>query len=179
MVAAARSGTVPFGEHLKVCPQCRELFAMMKDLPKKRLQRLEHADPEAVASFAAIPIVVESRRAAARLRGTVRFDSWQELPAANLRDVATAVERRVALEADGVVLELSAERRSGEWEFVGRVYIDGAPTREYVLKAGRRTVAPDRNGYFYFTSSRPPGMLQLLSPAATIAFEKLSWQAAE
>jgi hypothetical protein len=88
------------------------------------------------------------------------------------------LERRLELHAEGVTLKLVAERQSDGWDFVARVYRDGKATTEFIVQVGRRKLVPLSRGFYNWSSTRPPNIIRLLSPALRVDFERLSWSPA-
>ena len=135
------------------------------------------------SSHAAVGRVKEIARGGAAgetggtIRGELSFDSWQGMPAVALRDAGPGCERRLRLTAGRFELDIVAERGEEEWEFIARVYEKGRVLTGFALKAGRRKIVASSQGFFHWQCKRPPQRLVLQSPAMSIDFGAVSWQA--
>jgi len=177
LIRAAKTNRVPFASHLKDCDFCRALFEQFRaGLAGKAA--LEHTEPDAAARFAAIPLLQGRRQSAAKRTGAVVFDSWRDVPAAQLRDAGPGLERHLTFEAGDITLSLVMERQPDGCEFVARVYSGGELCSDFVLQVGRKKVATDFSGFFHWLSPRPPRTIRLVSASTQIDFEGISWQAA-
>lgn len=131
--------------------------------------------PEAVSRLAAIPMTARQIKPERRTAGRVHRDSWVDLPALALRDSGVGLERRLVFSAGHIRLELVAQRTRGGWEFVARVFENDTAVTEYVLRAGRQTLAPAADGYYFWRAEHAPRTIRLLSPQVQVDFEKVSW----
>jgi hypothetical protein len=123
----------------------------------------------------AIPLLFETGRARA-LPGKIVYDSWAHGPAVALRDVTDGHVRRVVLRAGKVSLEIVAERRQRDWQFVARVYSGGQVRHGFVLKVGARKLLPGSGGFYQWTSRAVPHSLSLFSYRKNLVFERVSWR---
>jgi len=174
MIMAAKTDTVPFAAHLNRCRVCHELFEYLS-LANDPGDLVDwEAAEELIDKCARIPLLVESRTSARHFAGSVDYDSWSQLPAAQLRDAAQGLERRLSMSAAGVTLEVVAERRPRGWDFVARAYRQGnVVSSEFVLHVGREELLSGSVGCFTWSSLRPPMKLQLCSPDERIEFKGL------
>jgi hypothetical protein len=176
LLRAIVSGSIPFKSHLARCESCRTLFELLS------LHHTKAADPfispppvGALYRQMAISRLAASRNPERSATGSVIFDSWQDLPAAQTRNVAPGLERRLRLQSEHYLLELVGDRQLREWDFVARVYDRAQVTRQFILQVGRRKLYPEVQDCFYWSSARPPGRIQLLSPSLRIDFGNIKW----
>jgi hypothetical protein len=176
MLRAIKTGSVPFDAHLKECPSCSEMFEFLSSIGIANRLPLEQASEDLVSRFSLIPLLVGTQKPARSISGSLRFDSWQHLPAFAARDGAKGMERRMRLKAGRITLELVAEHRPEGWEFTARVYDKREITSGFVLKTGRRKIPAGLQNCFFWSSEKPPRRIQLLSPKVLIDFGPLSWK---
>jgi hypothetical protein len=175
MFKAIRSGTVPFASHLEQCDHCRILFKLLSHHNLPYSAELEKPDQAAIRQWGQIPRLAQSRRPVRAIRGRVVLDSWAHLPAMQIRQAPPDVERHVSFAAGQYTLELVADRSTEGWEFVARVYDRDKVTSEFFLQVGRTKLSPESHDCYFWTASKPPRSLKLLSPSLKIDFGKLSW----
>ncbi len=175
MLDAIESGQVPFRDHLKKCPACRKLFELLQRYAQPGRAPMVGSAPETVSRLAAIPMAAGRMRPDGQTAGHLHQDSWTDLPAVALRDSGVGLERRMVLCAGRIRLELLAHRTRSGWEFVARVFDGDQPVTEYALRAGRVTLAPAPDAYYYWRAEHPPKTLRLISSSVRIDFDRLSW----
>ena len=146
--------------------------------PTKKAAPTGFAKPSdaALERYCNIPLLFDESSDARTVKGRTTYDSWADGPASALRDSADGHIRRLKLEAGDLVLEIVAERRDNEWEFVARLYDGKNVTNSHVLKVGGRRFLPKAGGFFVWSSRVVPKILRLESFDTNISFEKLSWQ---
>jgi len=175
MVQAIRSGTVPFRSHLKQCQACTQVFELLSKTVTKSAAEPANPSMQSIYRHMAVPRMIESRHPARSMDGAIVFDSWSQLPVVQTRDSGYGVERRLRFKADRFTLEFVAEHQQGRWQFVARVYDGDTVTPDFILQAGRRKLVPEGHRCFFWSSTRPPKKIQLLSPSLKIVLDGLSW----
>ncbi len=187
MMAAVKTGNVPFASHLEKCEPCRQLFELLSHLTgvESELTEPQSSDCavpveyepslESVYRHRAIARLVESRHPARTIGGLVVYDSWANLPAVQVRDALLEGERRMRLKAGRFTLELIGDRQLEQWEFVARVYDRTKVTPEFILQVGRKKLYARSQNCFFWSAKRPPRKVQLLSPSTRIDFGTLKW----
>ena len=175
MMKAIKTGHISFQAHMDVCPTCREQFDMLSRFPVSDRPPTSRPSTEAIERYTAIPLLYHETGTVRQMRGRLIFDSWAERPLAQLRDAGPGLTRRICLEANGIRLEVVAERGRDRWEFVARVYDKNQVSSEYVLRVGRQRMLPKSLGFFHWSSKRAPAVVHLFSRTADIEFKGLSW----
>jgi hypothetical protein len=175
MMKAIKTGKVSFQEHLDECESCRREFELLSRYLVASNPPITRPDAGAMEGLAAIPLVYESASRRRLVKGAITFDSWSQRPVTQLRDAGVGLTRRVCLEANGVTLEIVAEREQAEWEFTARIYQKNRVSSEYVLRIGRQKLLPKSQGFYHWSSKRAPGKIRLLSSSVEVRFEGLSW----
>ena len=178
MLKAIESGVVPFESHLTNCKSCRQMYELLSTFGQAGCPSLIHSSSEGLGRHAAIGRRAEIDRPERSIVGCLVSDSWTQLAPAQVRDATVGLERRLCLRADNITLELVAERLDEKWQFVARVYKEEEATSEFVLKVGTRKLVSQAEGFFHWSSSKPPQTLRLLSESLQINFEKVSWLSA-
>ena len=167
---AVARGVKPFAGHLNECPACSSLYEALRHFRGVGGEAMEQPSERLLEKLSAIPQLVGSRPARVKVRGRVVYDSWHDLPVAQVRDAGTVRERRLRLAHGAISLEIVAERQTEGWEFTARVYDGENITCKYILKVGRERLAPETHDCYYFKRPTLPKILTLLSPDLQIAF---------
>ena len=175
MLEAVASGKISFATHLLHCKVCREQFAMLCQLSEAKEFKLSPAPEAGLYRHASIARIAMTRNPSRREAGTLAFDSWTERPTAALRDKGSSLERRLRFKAGQFVVEIVMERMSDVWECVARVYIGGKPTRNAILRVGRKKLFVTANDCFLWESNKPPKTMSLLTSEAEIDLGILEW----
>ena len=144
--------------------------------PATSLSGIASPPDEAVDRYAAIPLLFESLPDQEPMIGRVAYDSQAHGHTVGLRDVTDGYVRRLRLTAGRIVMDLVAERRENQWEFVARVYSGSEVTHDFVLKIGGRKLLAGSGGFFHWSSRSVPRKLRLLSYDTTVLFEGMSWR---
>ncbi|MFQ5608322.1 MAG: hypothetical protein ACE5GA_10275, partial [Candidatus Zixiibacteriota bacterium] len=107
--------------------------------------------------------------------GDISFDSWVMPSPVGVRSAGELGERRLRLEAEGLKLDLRAEKGAGGWDFVGRISGPLAERELFVALIGARRISPADAGFYQWSSSRGPRTISLRSEHSHITFTGLSW----
>lgn len=113
------------------------------------------------------------------LLGAISFDSWVMPLPVGVRGSAGLDERRLRLEAEGIRLDLRAEKSGSGWDFVGRLSGPLAENEEFVAHIGSRKIARGSGEFYQWSSPRGPRRVTLRSPNTIITFPDLSWSRPE
>lgn len=174
LIAAATSEPGRLGKHLQECAECREFFALVRRFPLAGSVDFVAPSEDAISRWINTPLLAPPEGVRAKVAGRVVFDSWRERPAA-VRDIPEGLVRRLRLAALNLALEIVGERRHHAWQFVARVYRDRRVVTDFALKAGRQRLLAGEDGFFTWSSARPPRTVELLSPNEQVHFESVSW----
>jgi hypothetical protein len=122
----------------------------------------------------------ESRSAARELLGriaaTLTFDSWATAPG-GIRSVASTMEeRRLRFEANGIILDIRAERRGDSWDFVAGILQGIAGDSKISLTVGASTIKPGETGALQWSSKRLPARLTLHIDDASVDLPEIHWK---
>lgn len=178
MLEAIAADKVPFRSHLQRCQDCSILFQLLSEFELAGAEPMVPSDQTAVAQLVSIAKRQKSTTGLRMALGRLTADSWNNIPALQLRNVASGVERRLRFQAGRIALEIVAERNREGWEFTARAYNRNRVTTAFVIKAGHRKFIADSSGFYYWSSERPPSTIQLLSDTQTVDFKDISWLAA-
>ncbi len=162
-------------DHLLNCGDCNMLFQILKNHTKQDSPAIIKPDEDSLIRFSAIPLISQAREGLKRIKGALVFDSWEHIPANQLRDISPGFTRRFCMAANKIKLEIIAERQQYEWEFMGRVYDSENVSMEWVLRAGGKLLYPKLMGFYQWNSRKRPHRLELINNNQNIKFEKLSW----
>jgi hypothetical protein len=151
-----------------------KLLNPMKNRPTKKLLTDKSISPQALDRISAIPLLFGKESGIEKI-GKVHYDSWSQGQAVVLRDVTGHCVRHVVLKAGRVRVEIIAERRQTDWEFIARIYHKEQILNDSVLKAGNRKLLPSSGGFYRWTSKFVPHAIRVFSYDRNLSFEKLSW----
>ena len=141
---------------------------------RDRLWQGRPLSPQAIERIGSIPLMFKDSDLLQRT-GSLIYDSWADKESLALRDITAHCVRHIILKAEKISLEIVAERRRRDWEFVARVYMGQKAVHDFVLKAGNRKLLPATGGFFRWTSKYVPRTVRLVSYRYNLAFEKLAW----
>ncbi len=166
--------------HKTIAPEddSRDLNALselLTDYAKDRTPQINQPHESVLKRFSAIPLLHHIPKNLHHRTGSIDFDSWRQIPAVQLRDIAPGFIRRICLKAKSIKLEIVAERQQSDWEFTARVYDDGEISMEWVLAAGKTKMMPKSLGFYQWDSKSTPCRIRLLNQNEQINFEKIKW----
>ena len=122
-----------------------------------------------------IPLLFNSRTPLKSISVVVAEDSWATGERVGLRDIVDGHLRHIAFAGGTFRFELVAERRSRQWEFVGRVYRHGRIVNDMVLILGRRRLLPGVGGFFHWSSTHVTRRLSFMSSKQRLTLESIVW----
>lgn len=172
---AAKEGMAPFQDHLSGCEQCQAELSLLRRF--RVAGKLELPEPpqgwvaKAIELASAKPSLAQATK---RLIGALTFDSWSLPAPAGVRGLAPLTQRRIRLEADGVALEIRAEKKAQQWNFVAQTIC--SDTKNCSLLASSTHLQADEDGFFQWSSKTPPRSLILTVGEMVIEIPELSWK---
>lgn len=175
LLRAVTDGTSQFQDHLSDCEQCRSELALLRAF--RVAGKLELPDPPegwVVKAIELASVKQSLAQATKRLIATLTFDSWSLPAPAGVRGLAPLTQRRIRLEADGVTLEIRAEKKSGQWTFVAQA--NCSDTKSCSLLASTTHLQADQDGFFQWSSKTPPRSLILTAGPMVIEIPELTWK---
>jgi len=142
---------------------------------RKTARPLEAPSSEALQRYALIPLYFHKEKEVTVIKGKIAYDSWAQSTPVALRDTTDGYLRRLHLKARNLSLEIVAERRQNQWEFVARLYSGDKVIQDFVLQIGRLKILPLSGGFYQWTTRKVPATVKLLSYDKNIVFDRLSW----
>jgi len=130
---------------------------------------------EATSRCSAIPLLRRGGPRRGQRDGRVTFDSWAKGAPIAMRDVTDGHIRCLHLAAGALTVEMVAERRQLQWEFVARVYSAKKVLHDCVLRVGNRRLLARTGGFFHWISGSVPHQISLLTFESETSFGRLSW----
>jgi hypothetical protein len=85
-------------------------------------------------------------------------------------------DRRLRFESAGISLDLRAERQKKGWFFMARATGKNIDKSMAILNVDRKTLIADRNGFYEWSSNRPPKNLSLVSEKFSIQIPEIVWK---
>ncbi len=142
---------------------------------RKTVQPLKVPSCEALQRYALIPLYFRKEKEVTVIKGKIAYDSWSQGTPVALRDTTDGYIRRLHLKTRNLSLEIVAERRQNQWEFVARLYSGDKVIQNFVLQIGRFKILPLSGGFYQWTTKKVPATVRLLSYDKNIVFDRLSW----
>lgn len=159
--------------HLKDCPECRQELELLKAFPVAGQLPLPDAPTGWIEKAAALGKRTGVLGTLKTLVAELTFDSWKIPQPVGVRGESLLDQRRLRFEAENINIDIRAEHTDEGWVFIGQV--SGAEMGEADLKVGKKTVHPDRHGFYQWSSKTPPGALSLRAGENSIKLPKIKW----
>lgn len=110
------------------------------------------------------------------LLGKMVFDSWATPDPIGVRGAGEGEHRRLSFAAGEAALDVRAEKREGKWHLMAQVTGADEKAEPPLLRVDTKTVSADTEGFYQWSSSRPPHELSLHFNTYKVQFPKLSWK---
>ncbi len=149
-------------------------LAQLERAPKELLTKAH-----ALARVAASEKIEQISSGIKELLGAISFDSWVMPLPVGVRGSAGLDERRLRLEAEGIMLDLRAEKSVSGWDFVGRLSGPLAENEEFIANVGSKKIVRGSGEFYQWSSARGPRRVTLQSHNTLITFPELSWSKPE
>jgi hypothetical protein len=178
LLDAARSNGHDFDDHLRTCEQCKELFELFRAYQVAGNLPLAEA-PEAWI-LKAVDLARQSRALAGikNLLARLSFDSWAMPVSVGVRGGEAQQERRLRFEVDDLLLDLRAEKRKQGWDFIAQLTGSRVTEGEFRLLVSNQELRVNDEGFYQWSSKRPPRQIRLRSDNYVVAIPDISWKAA-
>lgn len=162
-------------DHLAVCEECREAVHLLQVFDSTGRLPLTDA-PEAWVKRA-ITIAGEAGLTGKIKRLTARlvFDSWTLPQPSGVRGIYAADHRRLRFEANGLSVDIRAERQKRGWECVAHVSGKIAAKTPLLLHLGKKQLPPDSGGLYQWSVKTPPTKLTFSFDDTVIELSGLTW----
>jgi hypothetical protein len=175
LLRAARTGEVPIRQHLAACESCRGVYSLLLLDEHLGLLDVSLPFPRELSKHANLPLLSSDWIPRRTDTGKTVHDSWTGLPVTVTRDSAMGLERSLRFASGPITLELVADRTPEGWRLAARCYRSEVPSGEFILKIGRRRMAPGLHDCYSWSALLPPRKIQLLSPSLRLVFDTDSW----
>lgn len=176
LIAAATQKTGAQDQHLATCDECRALYHLFANYQVAGELALPNAPKEWINRAKDIYNSANPLQTLRRLVGRLSFDSWQVPQAVGVRSHELLADRRIRFEIGPLVLDVRAERQPAGWDFTAQVTGEVDDPSSMILRADRQTISPDPNGFYQWSSSRPPRLIRLEADDVSISLPELTWK---
>lgn len=177
LIRAAKSGSISTTSerHIANCDDCSEFRDLFARFPVSG--NIPLIDAPAGWVTKAIEIMQPGRVASAmrRLAAKLSFDSWSQPALAGVRSVGSVSERRIRFETDGILFDLRVEQERQGYLMTARLTQANEPCSGFVVTHSTGVVGAASDGYFEWTSHRPPKKITLKSNDLEIALPEIVW----
>ena len=161
--------------HIAQCEDCRDFFEIYKRFPVSGLLPLTDAPSGWITKAAQIMTAGRLATAIKRLAATLSFDSWSQPALVGVRSVGSVSERRIRFETDGVLFDLRVEQEKQGYLMTARLTRQDEPCPGFVVTHTAGVVGADVDGYYEWTSPRPPKKISLKSNDVEIVLPEIVW----
>jgi hypothetical protein len=177
MIRAAKgiSASATIDRHVAQCEDCREFLDMFKQFPVSGQLPLASAPSGWVTKAADIMTSGRLATAVKRLVAKLSFDSWSQPALAGVRSVGSVSERRVRFETDGILFDLRVEQEKQGYLMTARLTRQNEPCTGFVVTHPAGVVGANANGYYDWSSPRPPKKISLKSNDVEIVLPEIVW----
>jgi hypothetical protein len=164
----------PESGHVAECAECREWIGMLKSFYMGDREALPDAPKSWIDKAVALAKNQHSLKDRILSIAQKIFDSWAMPIPAGVRGESLFDTRRIRFQApEGMVLDLQAEFRNHQWEFIARII--GGREPGIILKVGKATINTDDAGFFQWSGKRPPRKIVILSEKSLIELPEIKW----
>jgi hypothetical protein len=161
-------------KHVKECPECREWITMLKNFYMADRPVLPDAPKSWVEKAVALARSPQNFRDKFVSMARKIFDSWAMPIPEGVRGESLFDTRRVRFQASkGMVLDLQAEFRNNQWEFVARLI--GKKEPGVILKVGKAAIGSDEAGFYQWSGKKPPRKISILFEKSLVELPELKW----
>jgi len=176
LIEAARRKFIPKSGHFMRCPECQEMYYLLRAFPVSGDLPLPDAPKAMIDKAIAISEKSGLRNVARQLKALLTLDSWAMPEPIGVRGGNSLADRRLRFESDEVVFDLRGEKSDKQWIFVARAVGKKTISSDFILGADRKLLQPDQNGIYEWKSGRPPRKMSLNSDDLIIELPELSWK---
>jgi len=169
------STSVTIDRHIAQCEDCREFFGIFRQFPLSGQLPLTNAPSGWIAKAAEIMTASKLATAIKKLAATLSFDSWSQPALAVVRSVGSVSERRIRFETDGILFDLRVEQERQGYLMTARLTRQDEPCPGFVVTHSTGVVGATADGYYEWTSPRPPKKITLTSNDLEIVLPEIVW----
>lgn len=106
----------------------------------------------------------------------ISFDSWARPVLQGVRGETMRQERRILFETADTKFDVRAEYRRNHWDFTAKVTDAAGNIADCTLMVGKKVLTADEQGFYQWSSARPPQEFRLLTDEEEIEIPELSWK---
>ncbi len=176
LIAAARGGTAVAGEHLSSCDWCSLYFELYSEFSFAGELALVSAPRSWIDKAMAVAVNSSERSPLKSLFARLSFDSWATAVPQGVRSAGAMEERRVTFDAVGKTLDIRAEHRQNLWEFTAKITDKSGNPAGWILVVGSEKITANEDGFYQWSSVRPPKKFKLLSHDGEFETSELLWK---
>jgi hypothetical protein len=176
LIRAARTVSSGFAEHLSSCEWCRDFCELLRVYHVAGALPLADAPQYLIEKALAVSQRAGVGRKLKSLAAKLIFDSWSMPLPAGVRSEGLLQERRIRFEISDKTLDLRAEHRQNHWDFVARVTDSQGEAVDCTLIAGKKELTVNEDGFYQWSSVRPPAKFKLRTGQNELETPELSWK---
>ncbi len=156
LLAAAKSDSHKFDQHLSTCESCRELFEFFKAYQVAGNPVLAGAPDEWIRKAVEVAGAHGALQGIRTLLARLSFDSWATPVSVGVRGGEARQERRLRFQVDDLLLDIRAEKQKQGWDFVAQLSSQTVEQKNFHLLVSRQELRVNSEGFYQWSSKRPP-----------------------
>lgn len=176
LIKAARKGDKKLLEHITSCPECRQALELLQAYDFCGSAPLPDPPAAWTEKAAAIMKPSKSSRKVRAMVARLVFDSWAMPQALGVRGGSSLDERRLRFEAEGISLDLRAEKSQKEWAFVAQIVDKTGTGATPTLEVDSKPLPAASGSLVQWTSARPPTRISIRSADLVVHTPELKWR---
>lgn len=176
LILAVRLGGADVGKHLTDCSWCHLYFGLLTKYPLAGELPFSNAPLSWIEKAISIAAKPDRARGLKSLIARISFDSWARPVPEGVRGEALILERRLRFDAANKTFDLRAEYRQNHWDFTAQITDREGKIVDGTLLAGKKELNADEQGFYQWSSVRPPQKVKLLTDEDEIEIPELSWK---
>ena len=176
LILAARGDAVIDNAHIAGCDWCSLYFELFSKFPLAGELPLVSAPKPWIEKAMAVAEIPAKSTVLKSLVARLSFDSWSMPAPEGVRGAGVFEERRICFEVSGKIFDLRAEHRQNRWDFTAKITDKLGIPADWVVTVGNEEHFPDTDGFYQWSSVRPPKKIRLLSDDGEIETPELSWK---
>lgn len=176
LVRAAKEKGNQFSEHFKSCDWCRIYFELLQRFNATGELPLISAPNQWIEKAISLAERESGFEKIKSLVAKLTFDSWAMPLPAGVRGEGLLQERRLRFDISDKILDLRAENRRNRWDFVAKVTNAEGKSINCTLVAGKKELIANEDGFYQWSSARPPVKFKILTEEGELETPELSWK---
>ena len=176
LILAARGAGIIANAHIAGCSRCSLYFELYSKFPLAGELPLVSAPKSYIEKAIAVAGKSAKSSLLKSLVARLSFDSWAMPVPEGVRGAGVFEERRICFEVSGKTFDLRAEHRQNRWDFTAKITDKSGMPANWAVMVGNVEHSPDIDGFYQWSSVRPPKKILLHSDEGEIETPEITWK---